>query len=181
MTRHDTRAHTDVEVGLLAAEREPAMLFELARNRLERVSIPKPVVALRLLARELPPFVPASARPVRRACRSSNCRGRNCANACARAWATRRCTAWRRPAIRARNAPGDACWATAGASTGACASTTPDLAAAAAGAAARSAPAHRVRPRAAGKRLVGWRGRTPRLLRAGNRAGPARLGVRAAG
>ena len=53
-------AQTDVEVGLLAAEREPAMLFELTRNRLERVSIPKPVVAMRLLARELPPFVPAS-------------------------------------------------------------------------------------------------------------------------
>ncbi|MBF6022583.1 Y-family DNA polymerase [Lysobacter niastensis] len=53
-------AHTDVDVGLLAAEREPAMLFELTRNRLERVQIPKPVVALRLLARELPPFVPAS-------------------------------------------------------------------------------------------------------------------------
>jgi protein ImuB len=52
--------HTDVEVGLLAAEREPAMLFELTRSRLERVSIPKPVVAMRLLARELPPFVPAS-------------------------------------------------------------------------------------------------------------------------
>jgi protein ImuB len=52
--------HTDVEVGLLAAEREPAMLFELTRNRLERASIPKPVVAMRLLARELPPFVPAS-------------------------------------------------------------------------------------------------------------------------
>ena len=51
---------TDVEVGLLAAEREPAMLFELTRNRLERVRIPKPVVAMRLLARELPPFVPAS-------------------------------------------------------------------------------------------------------------------------
>lgn len=53
-------AHTDVDVGLLAAEREPAMLFELTRNRLERVRIPKPVVALRLLARELPPFVPAT-------------------------------------------------------------------------------------------------------------------------
>ncbi|MHC9086597.1 Y-family DNA polymerase [Luteimonas sp. RIT-PG2_3] len=52
--------HTDVEVGLLAAEREPAMLFELTRNRLERVQIPKPVVALRLLARQLPPFVPAT-------------------------------------------------------------------------------------------------------------------------
>jgi protein ImuB len=56
---HEDR-HTDVEVGLLAAEREPAMLFELTRNRLERVSIPKPVVAMRLLARELPPFVPAA-------------------------------------------------------------------------------------------------------------------------
>jgi len=56
---HEDR-HTDVEVGLLAAEREPAMLFELTRNRLERVSIPKPVVAMRLLARELPPFVPVA-------------------------------------------------------------------------------------------------------------------------
>lgn len=53
-------AHTDVEVGLLAAEREQAMLFELARSRLERVGIPAPVVAMRLLARQLPPFVPAS-------------------------------------------------------------------------------------------------------------------------
>jgi protein ImuB len=53
------QGHTDVEVGLLSAEREPAMLFELTRNRLERVSIPAPVVAVRLLARELPPFVPA--------------------------------------------------------------------------------------------------------------------------
>lgn len=57
---HEGRAHTDVEVGLLAPEREPAMLFEVTRNRLERTSIPKPVVALRLLARELPAFVPAS-------------------------------------------------------------------------------------------------------------------------
>ncbi len=53
-------AHTDVEVGLLAAEREPALLFELARSRLERVRIPAPVVAMRLLARQLPPFVPAA-------------------------------------------------------------------------------------------------------------------------
>lgn len=52
--------HTDVPVGLLAAEREPAMLFELTRHRLEQASIPKPVVGVRLLARELPPFVPAA-------------------------------------------------------------------------------------------------------------------------
>lgn len=54
------QAHTDVEVGLLAAEREPTMLFELTRGRLERVQLDRPVVAMRLLARELPPFVPAS-------------------------------------------------------------------------------------------------------------------------
>jgi len=54
------QGHTDVDVGLLAAEREPGMLFELSRNRLERVQISQPVVAMRLLARELPPFVPAS-------------------------------------------------------------------------------------------------------------------------
>ncbi len=46
-------------VGLLAAERDPARLFELARGRLEQARIPAPVRALRLLARELPPFVPA--------------------------------------------------------------------------------------------------------------------------
>ena len=52
--------HTDVAVGLLAAERAPATLFELTRSRLEQAAIPKPVVAVRLLARELPPFVPPS-------------------------------------------------------------------------------------------------------------------------
>lgn len=52
--------HHDVDVGLLAPEREPAMLFELARTRLERVQLHKPVVGVRLLARELPPFVPAA-------------------------------------------------------------------------------------------------------------------------
>lgn len=51
--------HTDVPVGLLAPEREAGMLFELARGRLEQVALPQPVLALRLIARELPPFVPA--------------------------------------------------------------------------------------------------------------------------
>lgn len=51
--------HTDVPVGLLAAERDAPLLFELARNRLEQAALPKPVVAMRLIARELPPFVPA--------------------------------------------------------------------------------------------------------------------------
>lgn len=52
-------AHTEVPVGLLAPEREAAMLFELARGRLEQACIPAPVVGLRLIARELPAFVPA--------------------------------------------------------------------------------------------------------------------------
>ena len=56
---HEDR-HSDVPVGLLSAERDPVLLFELTRNRLEQAALPKPVVGLRLLARELPPFVPAS-------------------------------------------------------------------------------------------------------------------------
>src|SRR5690606_23017272 len=31
--------HTDVEVGLLSAERDPAMLFEVTRTRLEKVRL----------------------------------------------------------------------------------------------------------------------------------------------
>jgi protein ImuB len=50
---------TEVVVGLLAAERDPARLFELARSRLERTTVPAPVHGVRLVARELPPFVPA--------------------------------------------------------------------------------------------------------------------------
>jgi protein ImuB len=55
---HEDHAPTDMPVGLLAAERDPRMLFELTRTRLEQVQIPKPVVAVRLIARQLPPFVP---------------------------------------------------------------------------------------------------------------------------
>jgi protein ImuB len=50
---------TEVVVGLLGAERDPARLFELARAHLERTAIPAPVHGVRLIARELPPFVPA--------------------------------------------------------------------------------------------------------------------------
>ena len=56
---HEGRPDTEVVVGLLAPERDPAMLFELARGRLEQARPPAPVRGLRLLARELPPFVPA--------------------------------------------------------------------------------------------------------------------------
>ena len=57
--QHEGRPDTEVVVGLLAPERDPAMLFELARGRLEQARPPAPVRGLRLLARELPPFVPA--------------------------------------------------------------------------------------------------------------------------
>jgi protein ImuB len=59
LLEHDDCPATPVEVGLLDAERDPTMLFELTRSRLERVMLPAPVVALRLIARQLPPFVPA--------------------------------------------------------------------------------------------------------------------------
>ncbi|HET6435437.1 MAG TPA: DNA polymerase Y family protein [Xanthomonadaceae bacterium] len=56
---HEGHADTEVAVGMLAAERDPALLFELAKGRLEQARIPAPVRGLRLVAEELPPFVPA--------------------------------------------------------------------------------------------------------------------------
>ena len=47
-----------IKVGLLSAEREPAMLFELARGRLEQVQVSAPVRGFRLVAEDLPVFVP---------------------------------------------------------------------------------------------------------------------------
>jgi protein ImuB len=55
---HHEREDTQLTVGLLSAEREPAMLFEVTRGRLEQLQLPAPVQALRLLARDLPAFVP---------------------------------------------------------------------------------------------------------------------------
>jgi protein ImuB len=56
---HEDHPATEVVVGMLAAEREPSLLFDLARGRLEQARIPAPVRGLRLVADELPPFVPA--------------------------------------------------------------------------------------------------------------------------
>lgn len=56
---HREGRFTDVSVGLLASERDGALLFEFARGRLEHVVLPEPVLALRLIARDLPAFVPA--------------------------------------------------------------------------------------------------------------------------
>ena len=55
---HREGEDSQVPVGLLSAERDAAMLFELARGRLEQLQVPAPVQALRLLARDLPAFVP---------------------------------------------------------------------------------------------------------------------------
>lgn len=66
---HRSMPATRVPVGMLAAAREASLLFDCARGRLERLALPQPVVAMHLLAPDLPPFVPAGrdlfdARPV---------------------------------------------------------------------------------------------------------------------
>lgn len=57
---HRSQQDTLVPVGLLAAERAADMLFELTRGRLDSLQIPAPVQAVRLVARDLPRFVPQS-------------------------------------------------------------------------------------------------------------------------
>ena len=56
---HERCADSTITIGLLAPERNPAMLFELARGRLEQARVPAPVRGVQLVANELPPFVPA--------------------------------------------------------------------------------------------------------------------------
>ncbi len=56
---HEHDARTRVLVGLLAPERDPELLFDIARERLDRIRLCAPVCALRLQADELPPFAPA--------------------------------------------------------------------------------------------------------------------------
>ena len=50
---------SDVPVGMLTPERDANVLFEAARGRLEQVQLPAPVLSLRLIADDLPGFVPA--------------------------------------------------------------------------------------------------------------------------
>jgi len=57
---HEFVPATQIVVGLLAPERNPNTLFDLARGRLEQAPIAAPVRGMRLIARELPAFVPAS-------------------------------------------------------------------------------------------------------------------------
>ncbi|RDI99442.1 DNA polymerase Y family protein [Dyella solisilvae] len=56
---HRSGPPTVVTVGMLTAGRDATLLFDCARGRLERLALTQPVVAMQLLARELPPFVPA--------------------------------------------------------------------------------------------------------------------------
>jgi protein ImuB len=56
---HRDLAATEVPVGMLSPERSAEVLFEAARGRLEQVQLPAPVLALRLIADDLPGFVPA--------------------------------------------------------------------------------------------------------------------------
>ena len=55
---HERGASTTVKVGLLAPQRDATSLFELARTRLERIQFAAPVLALGLLADDLPPLCP---------------------------------------------------------------------------------------------------------------------------
>lgn len=56
---HRENAVTEVPVGMLSPERDASVLFEAARGRLEQVQLPAPVLSLRLIASDLPGFVPA--------------------------------------------------------------------------------------------------------------------------
>lgn len=57
---HEDHPPTTIVIGMLSAERDSAMLFDIARNRLEQARLPAPTRGLRLVAEELPPFVPAA-------------------------------------------------------------------------------------------------------------------------
>jgi protein ImuB len=57
---HEGLAPSSLAVGLLAPEREGGMLFELARSRLDQLRLPAPTRGMRLVAEELPPFIPAA-------------------------------------------------------------------------------------------------------------------------
>jgi protein ImuB len=56
---HERDAPTEIRIGLLAPERDPELLFAIARARLERTRLRELVCGLRLVSDELPPFTPA--------------------------------------------------------------------------------------------------------------------------
>lgn len=56
--QHRALPDSQVPVGLLSAERDAGMLFELSRGRLENLQLAAPVLAVRLLADQVPAFTP---------------------------------------------------------------------------------------------------------------------------
>lgn len=58
---HADAASTELAIGLLTPERDAAALFEVAKLRLEQVTLPAPVLELGIHADALPPFVPEGA------------------------------------------------------------------------------------------------------------------------
>ncbi len=60
LLEHADGSDTKLSIGLLSAVRDASMLFELSKARLENIALPAPVRGLRLLAKELPAFVPAA-------------------------------------------------------------------------------------------------------------------------
>ncbi len=57
---HERHPPSELVIRLLAPEREAAMLFDLARSRLDHLSLPAGTRGMQLRAEELPPFVPAA-------------------------------------------------------------------------------------------------------------------------
>jgi len=55
---HERGAPTEISVGLLAPERDPELLFAIARARLDRTRLRESVCGLRLVSDELPVFTP---------------------------------------------------------------------------------------------------------------------------
>ncbi len=55
---HERGVPTEIRIGLLAPERDPELLFAIARARLDRTRLREPVCGLRLVSDELPSFTP---------------------------------------------------------------------------------------------------------------------------
>ena len=60
LLEHESIPATPVTIGLLAPQREAPILFDLSKGRLEQIQVPAAVRGMRLIANELPSFVPAS-------------------------------------------------------------------------------------------------------------------------
>jgi len=57
---HERHPDSELVVGLLTAERDAAVLFDLARSRLDHLQLPAGTRGMSLVAEELPPFVPVA-------------------------------------------------------------------------------------------------------------------------